>query len=267
MEIIKIDHSNIENEHICCAISDKKGDVCAASKKNWMKSQFEKGLIFRRLDARGKAFVEYIPAENAWCPIEAEGYMFINCFWISGQFKGQGYADRLLEACISDAKAQNKKGLVILSSQKKMPFLSDPKYLKYKGFKLCDEAKPYYELLYLPLETQAQNQIETQAQNQSQTLTKLPKFKDCCKNASIPEKGMVLYYTNQCPHTEKYAPLIAAIAEANGQRIQLRKIETIEQAQNAPAPFTTYSFFDEGNFITNEIFSESKFKKYLEGRL
>lgn len=251
MEIITIDHSNIEKEHICCAISDKKGDVCAASKKNWMKSQFEKGLIFKRLDARGKAFVEYIPAENAWCPIEAEGYMFINCFWISGQFKGQGYADRLLEACISDAKAQHKKGLVILSSQKKMPFLSDPKYLKYKGFKLCDEAKPYYELLYLPLETQ----------------TALPKFKDCCKNASIPEKGMVLYYTNQCPHTEKYAPHIAAIAEANGQTIQLRKIETTEQAQNAPAPFTTYSFFDEGNFITNEIFSESKFKKYLEGRL
>ncbi len=258
MEIIKIDDSNIEAEHICCAISDKKGDICAASKKNWMKSQFEKGLTFRRLDARGKAFIEYIPAENAWCPIEAEGYLFINCFWVSGQFKGRGYANRLLEACISDAKAQHKKGLVILSSQKKMPFLSDPKYLKYKGFKLCDEANPYYELLYLPIKTQSQTEIETQ--------TTLPKFKDSCKNATIPEKGMVLYYTNQCPHTEKYAPLICGIAESKGQTIQLRKIETTEQAQNAPAPFTTYSFFDEGNFITNEIFSESKFKKYLEER-
>lgn len=62
-----------------------------------MKSQFESGLVFKRINARGKVFVEYIPAENAWSPIEADGYLFINCFWVSGQFKGQGYANRLLD--------------------------------------------------------------------------------------------------------------------------------------------------------------------------
>lgn len=250
MNIIKIDESNIDSEHICCAITDKKGDVCVASKKNWMKSQFDKGLTFMRLDARGKVFIEYIPAENAWCPIEAEGYLFINCFWVSGQFAGKGYGDQLLKACIEDAKAQHKKGLVILSTKKKMPFLSDPKFLKYKGFLLADEAQPYYELLYLPLEGEACP----------------PKFKACCKSGIIPEKGMILYYTNQCPHTEKYAPLIGELAEANGHSVQLRKIETTDQAQSAPNPFTTYSFFDEGHFVTNEIFSESKFRKYLEGK-
>ncbi|KNY29454.1 N-acetyltransferase [Pseudobacteroides cellulosolvens] len=247
MNIISVDRNNIDKEHICCAISDKKGETCVSSKKVWMKSQFENGLVFKRLDARGKAFIEYIPAENAWCPIEAEGYIFINCFWVSGQFKGQGYANKLLEECTADAKAQNKKGLVILSSTKKMPFLSDPKYLKYKGFKVCDTAKPYYELLYLPFNGDA----------------KEPKFKDCCKHASVNEKGMVLYYTNQCPHTDKYAPLIAEIAKSKGQSIKLIKMESKEQAQNAPAPFTTYSFFYDGMFVTNEIFSESKFLKFL----
>lgn len=247
MNIIRIDHENIETEHICCAISVKKGDVCASSKKTWMKSQFENGLVFKRLDARGKAFIEYIPAENAWCPIDAVGYMFINCFWVSGQFKGHGYANELLKECIDDAKAQNKKGLVVLSSVKKMPFLSDPKYLKHKGFRVCDAAKPHYELLYLPF-------LDGTAE---------PKFKDCCKNASIDEKGMVLYYTNQCPHTEKYAPLIAEIAKEKGQTVALNKIESAAQAQNAPVPFTTYSFFYNGAFVTNEIFSENKFKKFL----
>ncbi len=33
----------------------------------------------------------------------------------------------------------------------------------------------------------------------------VPKCKECAKQGNIDEKGMVLYYTNQCPHTEKYA--------------------------------------------------------------
>lgn len=250
MEMITVDKTNIEQEHICCAIADKKGETSTSAKKAWMKSQFDNGLVFKKLNVRGKVFIEYIPAENAWCPIEAEGYIFINCFWVSGQFKGQGYANKLLEECIADAKAQNKKGLVILSSVKKMPFLSDPKYLKYKGFKVCDSAQPYYELLYMPF---AEGALK-------------PRFMDCCRNASIDEKGMVLYYTNQCPHTAKYVPLIFDIAKSKGQSIVLKKIESKEQAQNAPAPFTTYSFFCNGKFVTHEIFSESKFIKFLEKR-
>jgi len=102
--------------------------------------------------------------------------------------------------------------------------------------------------MYLPLK---ENAIE-------------PKFKDCCKSGSIDEDGMVLYYTNQCPHTDKYVPLIAETAKSKGKSIKTVKIESREQAQNASAPFTTYSFFYDGKFITNEIFSESKFAKFLE---
>lgn len=247
MNIICINKDNIEKEHICCAIS-KESDICVSSKKKWLKNQFEEGLVFKRLDARGKVFIEYIPAENAWCPIEAEDYMFINCFWVSGQYKGQGYANELLKECIADARVKNKKGIVVLSSIKKMPFLSDPKYLKYKGFQVGDTAEPYYELLYLPFMHDAIK----------------PRFKDCCKKTSIDDKGMVLYYSNQCPHTEKYAPLIAEIAKERGLEVRLKKIESKEQAQNAPAPFTTYSFFNQGVFVTNEIFSEKKFIKFLE---
>ncbi|EKS4344207.1 N-acetyltransferase [Clostridium sporogenes] len=248
MNIISVDNENIDKEHICCAISDKKGETCISSKKNWMKKQFNEGLVFKKFNVRGKVFIEYIPAENAWCPIEAPGYMFINCFWVSGQFKGQGCGNKLLEECIMDAKQQNKKGLVILSSKKKMPFLSDPKYLKYKGFKTCDIAEPYYELLYFPFD---ENEVK-------------PKFKECCKNGTINEKGMVLYYSNQCPHTDKYALLTKDIAQLKKIKFSLIKYESKQQAQNAPSPFTTYSLFYDGKFVTNEILSENKFKKFLE---
>lgn len=247
MKLIEIHPGNIEKEHICCAISDKKGENCVGSKKAWLSAQFEKGLVFKRLDARGKVFIEYMPAEEAWCPVEAAGFMFINCFWVSGQYKGQGYANALLESCIEDAKAKGFKGLVILSSAKKMPFLSDPKYLKYKGFLVADQAKPHFELLYLPFDAKAEK----------------PQFKPCCKEGLTTEKGLVLYYTNQCPHTDKYAPLVAEIAKNQGRVLKLIKIETAEAAQAAPSPFTPYSLFSDGKFVTNEILSEAKFEKFL----
>ena len=80
------------------------------------------------------------------------------------------------------------------------------------------------------------------------------------------EDGFVLYYTNQCPHTEAYAPLAAALAKKRGIPFALHKLETEEDARRAPTPFPTYSLFYNGAFITNEILSEKKlhaiFTKY-----
>ncbi len=250
MEIITVNSSNIHSEHVCCAISEKKGEACVASRKAWIKSQLCDGLVFKKLNVNGKVFIEYLPAENAWCPIDAPGYLFVKCFWVSGQYKGKGYADQLLEECIKDAKAGGKNGLVILSSAKKMPFLSDPKYLKYKGFLTADTASPYFELLYLPLSDHAPK----------------PVFKDCCRQGIIEDKGFVLYYSDQCTYPDKYANLIANIAKENGERLQLIKLLTREQAKAAPSPFTIYSLFYNGKFITHEIQSESKFLKLLKGQ-
>ena len=122
------------------------------SQKNWLKGSLDEGLVFLIGNVRGKCFIEYIPAEYAWAPIRADGYMYIDCLWVSGQFKGHGYSNLLLDACIEDSKAKGKNGLVLLSSKKKMGFLSDPKYMRYKGFQTVDTAEPYFELMYLPFE-------------------------------------------------------------------------------------------------------------------
>ena len=139
MEYIKVTKENLEKEHICCAISNNK-DSQVSSKKAWLADRFEDGLVFLKSVERGKCFIEYIPAENAWNPINADGYMYIDCLWVSGSFKGHGYANDLLNACIEDSKEKGKKGLCILSAAKKKPFLADPKFLAYKGFSVCDEA-------------------------------------------------------------------------------------------------------------------------------
>lgn len=246
--IIEVNKENIDKEHICCAISGGKDKESELSKKKWMKNEFESGLTFKKLNVRGKVFIEYVPADMAWCPIEASGYMYINCFWVSGKYKGKGYANQLLDLAIKDSKEKKMKGMVVLSSNKKKPFLSDPKYLKYKGFKLCDTAYPYYELLYLPFDESED----------------IPKFKNICKNGEIECREAIIYYSNQCPHTEKYSNIAKEIAESNGVSLKLIKFTSSKEAQNAPSPFTTYSLFYNGKFVTNEILSEKKILKFIE---
>lgn len=250
MNIITVTKENLEQEHICCAISNNK-DCQVYAKKAWLAERFIDGLVFKKGDVRGKCFIEYIPAEKAWVPVKADGYMYINCLWVSGQFKGQGYSSLLLDACIRDSKEKGKQGLVILSSNKKTPYLSDSKYLKYKGFITADTAEPYFELMYLPFSDSAA----------------APCFKENAKTPTIDKQGYVLYYSHQCPFTAKYVPLVEGVARSKGVEFNAYRYETVEQAQNAPAPFTSYSLFFNGAFVTHEIMSDKKFEKMISDRL
>lgn len=248
MEFIKITQENLEEEHICCAISNNR-DCQVISKKAWLRERLDEGLVFLKGNVRGKCFIEYMPAEYAWAPIEAEGYMYIDCLWVSGQFKGHGYSNSLLEECIRDSKEKGKKGLVILSSGKKMGFLSDHKFMTYKGFKIADTAEPYFELLYLPFDKKEEK----------------PCFKASVKEiqGSNMPGGFALYYTSQCPFTAKYVPMLEEIAKEKNIEFHANHMITGEQARSAPVPFTTFSSFYNGQFLTHEILSEKKFKKII----
>ena len=245
MEYIKVTKDNIDQEHICCALS-KKDDVQVISKKKWMKECFDDGLIFIKSKERGKCFIEYVPAQNAWIPIIAAEYMYINCLWVSGSLKGHGYANDLLDACIKDSKEKGMKGICILSSDKKKPFLADPKFLKHEGFIITDIADNGISLWCLPFEEST-----------------LPLFKECAKHLVIDEKGYVLYYTNQCPFNGKYVPLLEECAKQHGISFKAIKFTSKEEAQNAPTPITNYALFYDGHYITNEQMNEKKFLKLV----
>src|SRR5574344_328192 len=97
---------NIEQEHICCAISDKKHQEGVLAKKEWLKERH----VFRKLNAQGKVFIEYAPLEKAWTPICGKNYLYIYCLWVAGSFKGNGYGKELLEYAINEAKQSGKSG-------------------------------------------------------------------------------------------------------------------------------------------------------------
>lgn len=246
MKYIRVTKENIDSEHICCAISNNN-DIQVASKKAWLSERFDDGLVFLKSTERGKCFIEYIPAENAWNPIAADGYMYIDCLWVSGSLKGHGYSTELLGACIEDSKSKEKNGLCILSSAKKMPFLADPKFLNHKGFTVCDEADNGIQLWHLPFTDDARP----------------PEFRECAKHPYIDKTGYVLYYTSQCPFNAKYVPIVEQTAKEAGIPFKAIHIETKEEARNAPTPITTYALFCNGEYLTNEQMNDKKFIKLV----
>lgn len=247
MEYIRVTRENLEREHICCAISNNR-DAQVSSKKAWLADRFDEGLVFLKSVERGKCFIEYIPAENAWVPIDADGYMYIDCLWVSGSLKGHGYSTDLLNACIEDSRQKEKKGLCILAAAKKKPYLADPKFLKHKGFAVCDEADNGIGLWYLPFGTDGDK----------------PQFSECARHPHIEEKGYVLYYTSQCPFNAKYVPVLEQVAKAHVIPFHAIHIESREVAQHAPTPITTYALFHDGKYVTNELMNEKKFLKLVE---
>ncbi len=240
MNYIRITKENIDREHICCAMSGKQSIV----KKEWLRQRFEEGLVFYRSEERGKCFIEYIPAENAWVPIMADGWLYINCLWVSGSMKGHGYSNDLLEECIRDARAQEKNGLCILCAEgRKREFLADPKFLAHKGFRVADISDCGIDLMVLPLVPNAEP----------------PRFRECAKHPAIAEAGFVLYYTDQCPYTYYWVPRVQEAAKEHDIPFKVIHITDKESAQNVPAPVTTYALFRDGKFLTQSIQSDIKF--------
>ncbi|QUI23120.1 YoaP domain-containing protein [Vallitalea pronyensis] len=249
MEYVTITKDNIDDEHICCAISDKKSVEGYAAKKAWLKEQLDKGYTFNKLNVRGKVFMEYCPSEIAYLPVKADNYMVINCFWISGKYKGSGHGKELLKRCIEDCKKQDKAGIVVLCSDKKRPFMSDKKFFLKQGFEVCDQTKPYFELLYMPL----QENVEK------------PVFRDTVKEGECQDNGgFTVFYSHQCPYMSYYVNLQKKVADEHHIPYEAILLDSKEKAMDNPSPFTIYSLFYKGKFITQELMAEKKFTKTIE---
>ena len=250
--IIALNKTNIHNEHICCAISDKKCKDSYELKKDWLKKEFDNGYIFRRIDARAKVFIEYGPAEKGWVPVDAPNYLLINCFWVSGQYKGQGYGKELLRLAFEDAKSQGKDGLVTVVGTSKFHFMSDTKWLLNQGFVTCDQLSSGFSLLVKKTNSKADN----------------PKFKDSVRTGECAEKnGLVIYYSNRCPFSEYH--VTASMTETAQKRnlpLKVIKLDAMEKAQAAPTPATIFSLFFNGGFITTDlsVCMDSRFDKIVK---
>lgn len=248
MEILKLTDKNIHEEHICCAFSDKKCNDGYLKKKDWLKTEFKNGYSFKKLNVRGKVFIEYVPIENSWLPLDGKNFMVINCFWVAGKFKGQGNGKSLLQECLNDAK--NMDGIVAISSDKKRPFMTDPKFLEYMGFEIIDEAAPFFKLWGLKTNTTAS----------------FPKIMSSAKSGSCSNKnGITAYYSNTCPFTEFYTTnLLSEYAKAKNVPLTVHHIKNKIDGHNMPIPWIINSIFYKGDLVTLEMKPNKHLDKLIE---
>ncbi|MFR9166535.1 MAG: GNAT family N-acetyltransferase [Dysgonomonas sp.] len=247
-EIISLSPGNIANEHICCALDSKTSNIGVAAKKAWLCDRFKDGLQFKKLNARGKVFIEYIPAINAWMPVDADGYMLIDCYWVSGSFKGKGYGKALLRKCEQDAVEKGMNGVIVVAGNKKKPFLSDKAFFIKQGYSVIDKADPYFELLVKKFSRDAKD----------------PNFKESAKTG-MPDDimGIDIFYTAQCPFTVPYVELLKPVILSADIAVRTHQIISKEEAQSHFCPVTTYSVFVNGKYCTNEILTAAKLEKLI----
>lgn len=241
---LNITLDNIDMEHICCAISDKKHQDGVDLKKEWLRDRIKEGHVFRKLNERGKVFIEYSLLEKAWVPIVGDNYIYIYCLWVSGSFKGNGHAKSLIEYCINDAKEKGKSGICVLSSKKKKPFLSEKEFFLKYGFKVV-ESIGEYELLALSFDT------------------KLPMFNESVKKEEIDSKDLTIFYTNQCPYIPNCIEQIRSYCINEKIPLNLIKIDSLEKAKNIPCIFNNWAVFNKGKFETVHLLNEGLLKKIL----
>lgn len=243
-KFINLDLQNLMEEHVCCAIGDPKHRDGVDTKKAWLKEQLPKGHVFRKLDARGKVFIEYAPLETAWVPVEGERYLYIYCLWVAGSYKGQGYAGELMEYCREDAQKQGKSGICVISSKKKKPYTADKKFFQKYGFKTVDVIGDY-ELLALSYDG------------------RMPRFTDSAHQMSIPSNDLTIYYGRQCPFISNCIMQIKTYCADQNIPLHLEMVDSVEKAKRVPCVFNNWAVFYHGVYVTNMLLNENALKKLL----
>lgn len=237
--IIQLDKSNIDSEHICCAFSDKKCKESYQLKKDWLTREFENGYVFKRIDARAKVFIEYVPAEFGWVPVDAPNYLLINCLWVSGQYKQKGYAKELLRHALEDASSSGRDGVFTIAGISKFHFMNDAKWFIKQGFSVCQTLPTGFSLLVKKIVQDAP----------------LPQFRDSVLSGECPDKiGLVAYFSNRCPFAEFHVTTsLKESAQNRNLPLTVYKIDSLEQAQSACSPATIFSLFYNGKFVTTDL--------------
>jgi GNAT superfamily N-acetyltransferase len=249
-EIIDIDADNVDKMGFFCYMSKRKAPGYQ-QKRQWLEARFAEGLkikMVHEIGGRNTGFIEYIPGEYAWRALYASGYIVIHCLWVVGKGKGKGYASRLIEACLEDARVQGKKGVVMLASDR--VWLAGKAVFQQNGFKQVDEYAPFQLLVQRfdgsPDPTFPNDWDERQARFGS---------------------GLTVVRTPQCPYIEDGAKTVIDTAAELGlpaREVELRSAAEVQT--RAPSPFGVFSILRDGQLLSYYYLLPKELKRILSNQ-
>lgn len=157
--IIDLTPENIANYGVC-GYKDVQKHIELRRKIDWYSAYYSKGLRIKALISETGGYqgmIEYMPGEIAHRPVNANGYLFIQCVFVGfkTEFKGKGFASFLLNECIQEAKKKSKAGVAVVT--RAGSFMANKDLFLKNGFRVVDKAKPDFELLVLKFDESSEN--------------------------------------------------------------------------------------------------------------
>jgi hypothetical protein len=245
--IISIDETNINHYPPTCFLNPKNEGY--KIKSEWLKKRFSEGMKIKQLYLeKGKkcnGFIEYVPGEYAWRAVDAKGYLFIHCIWITPiSAKNKGLGSLLIKECITDAKNEGKFGVAVITSEGS--FMAGKDLFLKNGFESIASAKPSYELMVKNLKKGP-----------------LPKFRDWESQLS-KYQGLHIIYSNQCPWVARSIKELSDIVNEKGLKLNFTELKSAKNAQNAPSIYSIFNFIYNGKLLADHYISSRRFQNILK---
>lgn len=250
MRIIDVTPDNVEEIGFFCLMSRRKSEGYQRKLK-WLKARFDEGLRIKMLDLSegGRGYIEYIPGEFAWRPVEATGYLFIHCLWVVGKSKGNGYAKLLVRECLADAKRCGALGVAMVTSDGN--WLVGKKLLLSRGFKSVDLAPPGYELLATDFGPAPPPLFPT----------------DWDRRAARFGKGLTVVRTDQCPYLDDAVNTALETARDRGIPTNVVELTSAQDIrERSPSPYGVFTIVLDGEVLSHYYQPKKKLNELLDAR-
>jgi len=220
------------------------------AKVDWLEKRFAEGLRFLLYrDERGKplAFLEYVPGEHAWRPVEAAGWLFAHCLWVypAGQKVG-GLGTRLIRAFVDEAREAGAIGAAAMVSDG--PWMAGKDIFLRSDFEQVAEADRF-QLVAHRLRDGPE-----------------PRFRDISANLARYQ-GLNLVYSDQCPMLPKSVNALSEMAAERGLELKIHVLDSPTAAQQAPSYYGVFNLVWNGRLLADHYVSGGRFKNILKNEL
>lgn len=255
IQIIDLTPENIGNYGVC-GYKDVAKHKELRNKIAWFSDYYPKGFRIKAViaeDGSYQGMIEYLPGKLAHRPVNADGYMFIHCVFVGfrSEFKGKGVATQLIEACLRDAKAQEMRGVAVVT--RKGAFMAGKDIFLKNGFEVVDKARPDFELLAFNFDEAA----------------KSPAFNsEITVSPDRYSNGLTILRSAQCPYTEKNVKAIIESAERKYKlKANLIDLNDSDSARQNPCAFGTFCIIYNGEIISYHPISNTRFENIMNEKL
>ncbi|WP_111683997.1 GNAT family N-acetyltransferase [Winogradskyella tangerina] len=249
LKVVDVNLDNVHKETFYCIKDIKKPGF--ESKRKWFEKRLKEGLRLKILKTESDkmiGFIEFIPASKAWRPVAGDDFMFIHCLYIyAKKNRNTGYGKLLINEAEMEAKRLNMSGVCVMTSDGS--WITNKTIFEKYNFTQVDQ-RGRFELLSKKWNSKIEH----------------PKLIDWTAKQR-QYQGWHLIYADQCPWHEKSVFDLLNTAMDFGIDLKITKLETSEQAKNAPSGFGVFSLIYNGKLIDDHYLSTTRFKNILKKEL